>query len=366
MVELSHVLTGINDLMNNSPLIRILDANFNRLAEGLRVLEEVARMILDDAELTRQLKTLRHDLIRADMPFHLELLGSRDSARDVGAALEVSGETREKDLSLIVVANSRRVQESLRVLEELAKLPDFAGKLNSNKYEKGRFEVYTLEKILVSRLMRQDKIKKISGLYGVIDTQILGSKSPLEAARELIRAGVKIIQLRDKTTPKKQLFQIGGELQALCRLHKALFIVNDHLDIALAVQADGLHIGQEDLPVSIARRLLPLNTLLGVSASTPDEVRSAEKDGADYIGVGSIFPTSTKENIDEVGLKRLKQIRRITRLPLVAIGGINKDNVKSVLSAGADSVCVISAILRADNITLAGKEIIQVIEGKNE
>jgi thiamine-phosphate pyrophosphorylase len=352
--------------MNNSPVIRILDANLNRLAEGLRVLEEVARMILDDAELTRQLKTLRHDLIRSDLPFHLELLGSRDSARDVGAALEVAGETREKDLSLIVVANSRRAQESLRVLEELAKLPDFADKLNSKNYEKARFELYTLEKILVSRLMRQDKAKRISGLYGVIDTQILGSKSPVEAARELIQAGVKIIQLRDKTTPKQQLFPIADEMQALCSLHDALFIVNDHLDIALAVQADGLHIGQEDLPAAIARRLLPLNTLLGVSASKPDEVRSAEKDGADYIGLGSIFSTSSKENIDVVGLERLQQIRRITHLPLVAIGGINKDNVKSVFSSGADSACIISAILRTDNITLAGREIIQVIEGRNE
>jgi thiamine-phosphate pyrophosphorylase len=352
--------------MNNSPVIRIIDANLNRLAEGLRVLEETTRMILNDPELTGQLKTLRHDLIRADLPFHMELLQSRDSARDVGSTLEVADETPEKDLSLIVVANSRRAQESLRVLEELAKLPGLADKLNSNKFKQARFELYTLGKKLVSRLAREDKAKRISGLYAVIDTQYSGVRSHIETARQLVQSGVKIIQLRDKSTPKKKLIQIARDLQVLCKLHGVLFIVNDYLDVALAVQADGLHIGPEDLPVETARELLPLNALLGVSASTPEEVRSAEKDGADYIGVGSIFPTSSKNNIDVVGLERLQQIKAATRLPLVAIGGINKDNLKSVMSAGADSVCIISAILKAANIALAGREIIQVIEGKNE
>ncbi len=137
--------------------LRIIDENLNRLAEGLRVLEDVARMVLDDGELTQQLKTLRHDLIRADLPFNLALLQSRNSAADVGAPLEVAGEAKEKGLPLIVVANSRRAQESLRVLEEMAKLPEVVKKLDSNQFKKARFELYTIEQKLVSRLLKQDE-----------------------------------------------------------------------------------------------------------------------------------------------------------------------------------------------------------------
>jgi thiamine-phosphate pyrophosphorylase len=352
--------------MSASPVFRIIDANLNRLAEGLRVLEEVARLILDDAGVTQQLKSLRHDLIRGDLPFHIELLQFRDSAQDVGASLEVTGEAREKDLVLIVVANSRRAQESLRVLEELAKLPDVSLKLNSDKFKQARFELYTLEKTLVSRLARKDKTKHVSSLYVVLDTQYLGSKSLIEVAGKIIQAGVKIIQLRDKIMSKKQLISVARELQILCRERGALLIINDYLDIALAVKADGLHIGQADLPVETARQLLPLDTLLGVSAATPEEVRAAEKAGADYIGVGSIFLTSSKNDIDVIGLERLRQIRPLTSLPLVAIGGINKNNAKSVLSAGADSICIISAILGAADINYAAREIIRIIEDKNE
>jgi thiamine-phosphate pyrophosphorylase len=352
--------------MNISPVFRIIDANLNRLAEGLRVLEEAVRLILNDAGATQQLKSLRHNLIRGDLPFRLELLQSRDSAQDVGASLEVTGEAREKDLALIVVANFRRSQESLRVLEELAKLPDVSLKLNSDKFKQARFELYTLEKTLVSRLVRKDKAKQVSGLYAVLDTQYLGIGSLIEVAGKIIQTEVKIIQLRDKIMSKKQILSVTRELQILCQERGVLFIINDYLDIALAIKADGLHIGQEDLPVETARQLLPLNTLLGVSAATPEEVRAAEKAGADYIGVGSIYPTSSKNDIDVVGLERLRQIRPLTSLPLVAIGGITKHNAKAALSAGADSICIISAILGAADINFAAREIIRIIEDKNE
>ncbi len=284
--------------MVSQSVIRIIDANFNRLAEGLRILEEAARMILDDTELTQQLKTLRHNLIRSDLPFNMEMIRSRDSAGDVGAALEVSGEEKRKELPLIIIANSRRAQESLRVLEDMAKVPEIAPKLDSEKYKKARFELYTLEQKLVSKLMRQEKIKKVSGLYVIIDTQALHGRSHIEAARQLIQAGVKIIQLRDKTTPKKQLLPIAEALQELCRQNDVLFIINDYLDLALAIEADGLHIGQDDLPVEVARKLLPVDKVLGCSVATVTEARSAEAAGADYIGVGCIYPTSSKDDIE--------------------------------------------------------------------
>jgi len=137
--------------VQSSPVLRIIDENLNRLAEGLRVLEDIARMVLDDVELTSRLKTLRHDLVRADLPFNLELLHSRNSASDVGVSLEVEAESRQKDLSLLVVANSRRAQEALRVLEEIAKLPEIACSLHSNRFKNARFELYSIEKQLVTK-----------------------------------------------------------------------------------------------------------------------------------------------------------------------------------------------------------------------
>jgi thiamine-phosphate pyrophosphorylase len=140
----------------NLSAARIIDANLNRLAEGLRILEDIARMTLEDTDLTRQLKTLRHELIRNDLPFNLELLQSRNSEEDVGATLEVAGEDQSKDLSLIAIANFRRTQEALRVLEEMAKLPEMSGKLDSDKFKRARFTLYTLEQKLVARLAHQD------------------------------------------------------------------------------------------------------------------------------------------------------------------------------------------------------------------
>jgi thiamine-phosphate pyrophosphorylase len=347
-----------------SAVIRIIDANLNRLAEGLRTLEEIARLVLDNAALTQQLKTLRHDLIRGDLPFNLELLRSRAAQEDVGADLEVSGESKSKDLPLIVVANSRRAQESLRVLEEMAKLPEAVPGLDSDKFKQARFEVYTLEQTLVTRLLRRDKVKKVSGLYVIIDTQALGGRSHLEAARKVIEAGVKVIQFRDKESEKRQVLPIARELQSLCKEHDVLFIMNDYLDIALAAEADGLHIGQEDLPVKAARKLLPADKILGASAATPEEVREAEEGGADYIGVGCVFPTSSKDDVRLVGVERVRQIKAAARIPVAAIGGINISNTREVMEAGADSICVISAVLNAPDITRAAREIIEMIEAK--
>ena len=147
--------------MRTQSVLRIIDANFNRLAEGLRILEEAARMILDDVELTQELKQMRHELIRNDVTLNIELIQSRDSEGDVGSDLEVTGEEKQKDFPLIIIANSRRAQESLRVLEEMAKLPEIASKLDSGKYKKARFALYTIEKRLISRLT-QRKLRQIN------------------------------------------------------------------------------------------------------------------------------------------------------------------------------------------------------------
>jgi len=346
--------------------LRIIDANLNRIGEGLRLLEDTARLLLNDASLTQQLKTMRHELVTGDPSFNRQLLQARNAEGDVGINIEAPEQEKPRELPLMVVANSRRVQESLRTVEELAKLPGITPKLNSEKFKQARFNLYTIERNLLSRLLRQDKIKHIPGLYAIIDTESLKGRSHLEVASQIIRGGAKTIQLRDKLLSKKELLPIAQQLKELCAEHNVLFIVNDYLDIALAADADGLHLGQNDLPVKAARKLLPIDKILGCSTTTVDQAVTAESEGADYIAVGSIYPTTSKATAKVIGLDGLRQIRQAVTLPLVAIGGITQDNAAEVIAAGASSVAVISAILQAESPEEAARQIVARIEVQNE
>jgi len=340
---------------------RIIDANLNRASEGLHLLEELARLMLNDAELTQKLKTMRHEIVRGGLTFNKELIQSRNSEGDVGVDIEVPGEGG-KELPIVVVANARRVQEALRILEELAKIPGTTPGLETDKFKKARFDLYDIEQKLLSKLLRRDKAGRLTGLYAILDSQKLGKRSHLEVAEKLIKGGARAIQLRYKLDNRGELLAIAQKLKGLCSESGVLFIVNDYLDIALAVGADGLHLGQEDLPVAIARRLLPIDTILGVSVTTVKQAKAAEGDGADYIGVGSMYSTSSKETARVVGLERLREVRGVVSVPLVAIGGINKDNAGEVAAAGADGVAVISAILGAESIEKASRQLIKAFE----
>ncbi len=346
--------------------LRIIDANLNRIGEGLRLLEDTARLLLNDAVLTQQLKAIRHEILTKDLPANKQLLQSRDSEGDVGIDIEAPGDEKGRELLLTVVANSRRVQESLRVLEELAKVPGTPLKLDTEKFKQARFKLYTIEQTLLARLLRQDKIKQLPGLYAIIDTQYLKERNPIDVAGQVIRGGATTIQLRDKIMTRKELLPAAQQLKNLCAEHKVLFIVNDYLDVALATDADGLHLGQHDLPARVARKLLPMDKILGCSTTTVDGATTAQSEGADYIAVGSMYPTPSKETATVVGLERLRQVRQAVTLPLVAIGGITRDNATEVITAGADSVAVISAILQAENIEKATRQIVNSLEVHNE
>ncbi len=340
---------------------RIIDANMNRIGEGLRVLEELARFTLNDEALTQQLKDMRHGLVSSDLAFQKQLLQGRDSECDVGIDIEVPGEGKQREVPVTIVANARRVQESLRVMEEMSKVPEV--NLDSEKYKQARFALYTIEKNLLSMVMRQDKLKHLSGLYVIIDTSVLRGRGHVEVAGQAIRGGAKVIQLRDKVHDKGEMMSVAQELRNLCAEWGVLFIMNDELDVAVAVDADGLHVGPEDLPVKVARRLLPIDKILGCSARTIDRAVAVQSDGADYIAVGAMYSTPSKETSEVVGPERLKQIRERVTLPLVAIGGINKDNLDKVLAAGADSVAVIGAVMGAEDVEQASRQIVGRIEG---
>lgn len=343
--------------MSQTSGYRILDASFNRLAEGLRVIEEVARFILNDARITEELRRLRHQLREYASKLQVELLASRDAAGDVGAAQELRGRA---DLASLVTANAKRAQESLRVIEEVCQLPD--APFPPEPFRDARFTLYGVEKELLSHLWRHQRRAGVSGLYVIVDTGFLRGRKEVEVARQALEGGARVIQLRDKSGDKGKLLPVARALQELCRERGALFLVNDHLDLALASGADGLHLGQTDLPVSIARRYLPPDRLIGVSARTREQARKAAAEGADYVAVGSIYPTASKPDAVVRGLEALKEVKAAVSLPVVAIGGINRDNLVPVVQAGADAIAVISAVMAAEDAAQAARELVERME----
>lgn len=340
--------------------LRIIDANCNRIGEGLRFLEDVARFLVNDVDLTRQLKTIRHKLVKGLGKFSVSLLSERNPKLDVGLSIEPPDQ--KQDLLSLIMANARRVEEALRVVEELAKSSGLGIELNSKEFAQARFDLYSLERELSSKVLRQQKIARLRGLYVIIDTEKLGQKDEVDATSQAIRGGASVIQLRDKGYDKSKLFTLAQKMKDVCHSSGSLFIVNDHLDIALAVNADGLHIGQEDLPLSVVRGLLPIDKIIGLSTHSLAEAQKAEAEGADYIAFGSIFPSQTKKDAKVVGLEYLRQVRQKISIPIVAIGGIDKENIIEVIAAGADGAAVISAVVTKDNIEVATRQLVNAIE----
>ncbi len=352
--------------------LRMIDANLNRSSEGLRVLEDVARFLLNDDELSQQLKALRHDLAQETKSLRRGLLSQRDSEHDIGRPHSIPSSSRKRDLTMeatslqgladLVTANARRVEESLRVMEELAKLPEISSMLNSARFEQARFALYTLEQDLVSKISRRDKMERMFGLYVILDRQFLAGWDELDIARRIIRGGARIIQLRDKRSKKGELLLVAQKLKELCSKLDVLFIINDYLDLAMAVDADGLHIGQEDLPLPVIRRELPIDKIVGCSVTTLSQATKAQAEGADYIAVGSMFPTTTKEGATVVGLDTLKELKRTVSVPVVAIGGITGNNIGKVVAAGTDAIAVISAVLSEEDVEEAVRGLISKMD----
>ncbi len=193
-------------------------------------------------------------------------------------------------------------------------------------------------------------------LYVISDPVLSRGRSHVEVARAALEGGADAIQLRDKSSTAYNLSLVAEEIQPLARKFGAAFFVNDRVDVALLAGADGVHVGQDDLPARESRRLLPRPRLIGVSAGTREEARRAERDGADYIGAGPVFATPSKPDAGEpIGLERLGEIAAAVRIPVVAIGGITLENVAQVFAAGASGAAVLSAVVSADDIGVAAR-----------
>ncbi|MBE0605227.1 MAG: thiamine phosphate synthase [Deltaproteobacteria bacterium] len=205
-------------------------------------------------------------------------------------------------------------------------------------------------------------------LHVLTDRKTSRGRSHLQVAEAAIAGGADVLQLRDKEASSGRLYQEALQLRKLTGDARVPFIVNDRLDIALAVDADGVHVGQSDLPASVVRRIMAPGKILGVSVATVEEAIRAEQDGADYLGVGPVFEArGTKPDTGEpMGLDCIARIRRHCRLPIVAIGGINADNARKVREAGADAAAVISAIVSADDISEATRRLKRILEGTGQ
>jgi len=199
-------------------------------------------------------------------------------------------------------------------------------------------------------------------LYLVTDRDLLGGKDLVATVEQAILGGVSLVQIREKNASSLNFFQTALLLKKLTERYKIPLIVNDRLDIALAVEADGLHIGQEDLPLSAARKILGPNKIIGVSAATLEEALAAQAGGADYLGVGAMFPTATKDNADRVSLQTLADIKRQVSIPVVAIGGINESNISQVMASGIEGVAVVSVIIASDDPQGSAQKLCQLMK----
>ena len=326
--------------MTNDKLYRVLDANINRAMEGLRVVEEIVRFILENKKLTLEIKNLRADLkkIVSKLP-KKQLLSARASLSDVGWKLYTKSEGKRSKTEELFYSNIKRSEEAVRVLEEFSKLIN--PKLG-RVFKAIRFKLYEMEKQIARQLALD------FDLYMITDPM----RGHLETIKAAIAGGAKIVQLRDKYAGKNELLKIARAARALTKKHGVKLIINDYLDIAKKVDADGVHIGQGDHSIKTARRILGADRVIGVSASSLSQALKAEKEGADYIGLGPIFATSIKPEAKPVGLKALKEAVEKVKIPIVALGGINGSNIDKVLEH-TKRIAVIRAVVEKKNMKQA-------------
>lgn len=328
----------------NPAILRILDANANRAREGLRVVEDYARFYLNDDGLCSELKQLRHDFTTAIAPWIESAILHRDTPGDVGTTTKTTAEFQRQDLAAVVIAAGKRLGEALRTIEEYLKTisPTHAAAIESLRY---RF--YDLE-LRISRTLRPIARFASVQLY-VLITESICKRPWLEVAQAAIAGGADCLQLREKDLESGELFRRAKTLTALCKEHHVLCIINDRPDIALLASADGVHLGQDDLPAVEARKILGPEKIIGVSTHTLEQAKQAMLDGADYIGAGPVFKSATKTRTILPGLEFASQVAAQIPLPAVAIAGITEENVDQVLATGIQSIALTAAIAACDD-----------------
>jgi thiamine-phosphate pyrophosphorylase len=394
-----HLTKPASDILPQERLaaLRVIDAAANRAGEALRVIEDYLRFVLDDRHLTSHCKQVRHDLTAALEIFPRgERHAARETQADVGTGVTLPAEQTRDSAPAVLHANFSRLEQSLRSLEEFSKIlsPDTAAVV-----EQLRYRAYTLQRAADITRTSLDRLAQ-ARLYVLVDggPSIEQFRSLIE---QLISAGVALIQLRDKRLADRELlvrarllceltraasgFETAGTVPILHRAPSAgwsrskmglspspsgfetassqtLFTLNDRPDLAVLARADGVHLGQDDLSVKDARRILGPSGLIGVSTHSIEQARAAVLDGANYIGVGPTFASGTKQFSQFTGTELLHSVRAEIRLPAFAIGGITADNLSRVLATGFTRVAVSGAISGAENPAAAAREFLAALD----
>lgn len=335
---------------------RIIDANLNRATEALRVIEEISRFYLEDKEYSTKLKHIRHELAQTLDFKYTELLKSRDTAGDIGVG--IANPTQKQELVTVFKANFKRLQQALRTLAEYASIEG----LDLQVFEKARYQSYTLEKEMFEKLSSNLNKYRLQDkkLYLVTDRSQFDTQDAfLDAVASALQGGVQILQLREKSANAKEFVELGKKVRELCSLYNSLFIINDRVDIAHIVGADGVHLGQDDVDIHSARHLLGKDAIVGLSTHSPEQALKAVELGADYIGVGPVFETPTKPGRKSVGLEYVEWASENIEIPWYAIGGINLENTNEVISAGASRIAVVRAIINAPSPASVAAEFLE-------
>jgi thiamine-phosphate pyrophosphorylase len=324
---------------------RIIDANFNRAREAIRVIEEVCRFALNSVQLTERAKQIRHELSKAIGKLDdVRLISSRDTLGDVGVGMTVDKQLVRSELADCFTAGCKRLTEALRALAETTQTLD---RSVAETIEKLRYAAYTLEKDIVIYTDTNKRFGRVN-LYIIITSNL--PAEVISLTYKCVDGGADCIQLRAKAVEDDVHFALAVEFVRICKAAGVLSIINDRIDVAAASGADGIHLGQNDLPVEQARKLQLSPLITGKSTHSPMQLRTACKERPTYAALGPVFATATKPTAPAVGLDYVRQAKDIldgTGIGNVAIGGITMENVEEVLKAGADSIAVCAAVTKA-------------------
>ncbi|MDR0610259.1 MAG: thiamine phosphate synthase [Planctomycetaceae bacterium] len=368
--EILNTSVSVSVSLTDDKVYRLLDAASNRGKEAVRVIEDFVRFFLNHPALTQRLKEFRHEFQEILKLFPTRLrLTARNTEHDVGTILEGSGEYRRDSADSVLAANFGRLQESLRSLEEFSKLikPEI-----SRRFEQLRYQCYTLQKnvtlidfspqtelflpIESSPLVESSSLFPsvtkpdiaLARLYVLTDIRS-NEEEFTNFVQAVLSGGAEVIQLRDKKADDRTLLSRSRILkeQIIASGRSVIFVMNDRPDLARIADADGVHVGQEELPVDAVRQIVGTKILIGVSTHCIEQARQAVLDGADYIGAGPVFETPTKEFSEIAGIQYLQEVVSEIKIPVFAIGGITVENLDTVLATGIKRIAVSSLLLHA-------------------
>lgn len=333
--------------MSSKTVLRIIDANFNRAREALRVIEEYCRFVLNHRGLCARAKQLRHTLCGALSELdNQQLLACRDTTGDVGTDLKVDQQLARTSLESCLTAAAKRLPEALRALSELIQTFDPA---LAARVEQLRYQVYTLEKdiaVLGLPLVKYGRVR----LYVLVTSD--SADEVLRLTDQCARGGADCIQWRAKQLSDKKRVEIGRAFVSACRESGAISIINDRVDIAVATSADGVHLGADDLPVHEARALQSAPLIIGKTTHNLQELAEACEDRPTYVALGPAFATPTKPELQVAGLDYIREgLEKISAQDLghVVIGGITDANLDQVLDAGAKTIAVCAAVTQSSD-----------------